>query len=220
MIVRFLSGQGFFLRGCFLPATHLQSPVYCLAMMGLAMMGLVMRDLVMSDNLSVPLRILVLCTGNSARSILGEALFNHLGQGLVQAFSAGSRPVGRVNPLALEVLAEQGIVPADPRSKSWDEFTRPDAPVLDVLITVCDSAAGEICPLFYVPEGRQPTKIHWGIPDPAAVDGSEDERRAAFRAAYALLSKRVQRVMALPLATLTMPALSDALRAIAAEVQP
>jgi arsenate reductase (thioredoxin) len=139
-----------------------------------------------------PLHVLVLCTGNSARSVLGEALLNHLGHGTVRAFSAGSRPTGRVNPLALRVLAENGIGTPAVRSKSWDEFGHADSPALDLVITVCDSAAGESCP--WLP--GTPLRAHWGLPDPAAVQGSEEQRLRAFRDTYAALHGRIARLLA------------------------
>jgi arsenate reductase (thioredoxin) len=138
-----------------------------------------------------PLQVLVLCTGNSARSILGEALLNHLGRGAVRGFSAGSRPVGRVNPLALRVLAENGIATDALRSKSWDEFGRADSPAMDLVVTVCDSAAGESCP--WMPGA--PLRAHWGLPDPAAVQGSEERRLKAFRDTYAELNGRIARLV-------------------------
>jgi arsenate reductase (thioredoxin) len=122
--------------------------------------------------------ILVLCTGNSARSIMAEAYINHMSQGRWTAYSAGSMPTGRVNPLALEALAAAGIpAPNQPRSKSWDEFTGPNAPVLDLVVTVCDNAANEVCPYF--PGTAQ--KVHLPFPDPAAAIGSQAEQRQAFQ---------------------------------------
>lgn len=157
-----------------------------------------------------PLHILVLCTGNSARSILAEALFRHLGAGRVVAFSAGSHPTGRVNPLALQLLAETGLSVDGYRSKSWDEFAAPGAPPLDVVITVCDSAAGETCPIW---PGR-PITAHWGVPDPAAVEGDEAKKIAAFRAAHERLAARVRAMLALPLDGLAREALADKLKTI------
>jgi len=144
------------------------------------------------------LNILVLCTGNSARSILGEALFNHLGSGRVRAFSAGSRPAGTVNPVALETLAKHGIPLPEARSKSWDEFATPGAPKIDYLFTVCASAAGEACPIW----PGHPTTAHWGIDDPAHIEPLE-ARRAAFEAAYQALYKRIESFLKLPLETMT-----------------
>lgn len=130
--------------------------------------------------------ILFLCTGNSARSIMAEGYMNHAGSGRWRAFSAGSTPAGRVNPFALETLAAHGIpAPKEARSKSWDEFAKPGAPVMDAVVTVCDNAAGEACPIWPVKDGRRPQKLHWSFPDPAAIEGSDDDKRAAFEAVFA-----------------------------------
>lgn len=142
---------------------------------------------------TAPCNVLILCTGNSARSILGEALINHHGGGRFRAHSAGSKPTGRVNPLALRVLQEQGIPTAGLRSKSWDEFSAPGAPVMDIVITVCDNAAGETCPLW----PGTPARAHWGLPDPAAATGSDAEKLEAFRATARLIEGRVQRLVAM-----------------------
>ena len=147
--------------------------------------------------------VLVLCTGNSARSILGEALFNLLGAGRVQAFSAGSKPKGAAHPGALRLLAAKGIDTAGFRSKSWNEFTGPDAPVIDLAITVCGNAAGETCP--YWP--GTPMTAHWGVPDPAAVEGSDDEKRRAFREAATALRRRIELFLSLPVEKLDRLAL-------------
>jgi arsenate reductase len=138
--------------------------------------------------------VLVLCTGNSARSILGEMLFNHLGQGRIKAWSAGSKPAGQVNPVALETLEKHGVPCAGARSKSWDELAGPDAPHFDFIFTVCGNAAQETCPVW----PGHPTTAHWGIPDPAHVEPVE-ARRAAFEAAYQALKGRIQAFLALPL---------------------
>jgi arsenate reductase len=140
--------------------------------------------------------ILILCTGNSARSILAEALFNHLPlcKGKFKAYSAGSFPVGRVNPFALELLAANGIETTGFRSKSWDEFTAPGAPVMDYVITVCDQAAGEQCPFW----PGTPVIAHWGIPDPACVAGSDDDKRHAFKEAKITLQRRIELFACLP----------------------
>ncbi|MBK7767452.1 MAG: arsenate reductase ArsC [Sulfuritalea sp.] len=142
--------------------------------------------------------ILVLCTGNSARSILGEMLFKHLGKGRIKAWSAGSKPGGQVNPVALETLAKHGIPVADARSKSWDEFAVPSAPTLDFIFTVCGNAAEETCPVW----PGHPATAHWGIPDPAHVEPLE-ARREAFEEAYQSLKKRIEAFLALPLETMT-----------------
>lgn len=138
---------------------------------------------------------LFLCTGNSARSIMAEALLNVLGHGRFRAYSAGSRPSGQVQPLAAELATRLGYAPENLRSKSWDEFAGSDAPHMDFIITVCDNAAGEACP--YWP--GHPALAHWGVPDPAAVEGDEDTRRRAFTAAFATLRHRVELLAALPL---------------------
>ncbi|MDD5579036.1 MAG: arsenate reductase ArsC [Methylobacter sp.] len=129
--------------------------------------------------------VLFLCTGNSARSIMAEGLLNKLSNGRFRAYSAGSHPTGMVNPLALERLQMEDIVLADARSKSWDEFAQPSAPVLDFVITVCDNAADEVCPVW----PGQPITAHWGVFDPAAVEG--DEKRMAFAKAFAVLERRI-----------------------------
>lgn len=142
--------------------------------------------------------ILVLCTGNSARSILGEALFNHFGQGRIRAYSAGSQPSGKVNPVALETLTRHGIPLPEARSKSWDEFAAPGAPAIDYIITVCAGAAGETCPVWI----GHPTTAHWGIPDPAHVEPLA-ARVEAFEVAYQQLERRVRALLALPLETMS-----------------
>jgi arsenate reductase len=162
----------------------------------------------MSD--AKPVYVLILCTGNSARSILGEALFNHLGKGRVRAFSAGSRPSGKVNPLALETLARHGVpLPAEARSKSWVEFAAPGAPPLDYIFTVCASAAGETCPIW----PGQPTTAHWGIDDPAHVEPLE-ARREAFEVAYQALEKRIATFLALDLESMSRADVATAARLI------
>jgi protein-tyrosine-phosphatase len=138
--------------------------------------------------------VLFLCTGNSARSILAESLLNALGGGRFVGHSAGSHPNGRVHPFALELLGKHGLPTEGLRSKSWDEFAAPGAPQLDYVFTVCDSAAGESCPLW---PGR-PATAHWGIPDPAAVEGSDDDKRRAFVQAMAALKRRIELFLALP----------------------
>jgi arsenate reductase (thioredoxin) len=159
-----------------------------------------------------PFTVLVLCTGNSARSILGEALFNHLGEGRVRAFSAGSKPKGVPHPGALRLSARRGIDTSVFRSKSWDEFTAPEAPAIDLAITVCGNAAGEACPVFL----GSPLKAHWGLPDPADVTGSEAEVDAAFEETWRLLEMRVRSFLALDRAALDTAALQAALADIGA----
>ena len=145
-----------------------------------------------------PYQILILCTGNSARSIMAEAIINTLGAGRFVAHSAGSQPAGRVHPLALEKLSAIGYPTAQLRSKSWDEFAATDAPKMDFIITVCDNAAGEVCPFW----PGQPISAHWGFPDPAAVQGSEAEQRAAFEQVFQRITQRVRLLLNLPLASL------------------
>ena len=156
--------------------------------------------------------ILVLCTGNLARSILGEALFNYLGKGRARAFSAGSQPSGTVNPVALATLAAHGVPLPEARSKSWDEFAAPGAPALDFIFTVCASAAGEACPIW----PGHPATAHWGIADPAHVEPLA-ARQAAFETAYAELEKRITAFLKLPLETLSTAAIIDAARKIHSE---
>ena len=132
--------------------------------------------------------VLFLCTGNSARSILAESLLNHWGKGRFLAFSAGSFPKGAVHPMALELLATLDLPTADLSSKSWNEFAAPRAPRMDFIFTVCDQAAGEICPVW----PGNPVIAHWGLPDPAAVTGTEAEKRQAFRAALRVLESRIK----------------------------
>ena len=145
-----------------------------------------------------PYQVLFLCTGNSARSILGEALLNAMGGGRFKAWSAGSHPAGRVNPFAIELLARNRISTEGLRSKSWDEFAAPGAPALDFVFTVCDSAAAEACPVW----PGQPMSAHWGIPDPAAVEGDEETKRRAFLEAYVILQRRISLLVSLPLRSL------------------
>jgi arsenate reductase len=142
--------------------------------------------------------VLFLCTGNSARSILAEAILNHKGKGIFSAFSAGSHPSGAVRPEALRQLELAGLSTTELRSKSWDEFTGPDAPKMNFVFTVCDNAAKEVCPLW----PGQPITAHWGIPDPAAVKGTPDEIERAFRDAFSILDRRIGLFLSLPLSTL------------------
>ena len=154
--------------------------------------------------------VLFLCTGNSARSILGEALMNAVPGGAFKAWSAGSQPKGEVHPLTLHTLRELGLSTEGYRSKSWDEFATPDAPPLDFVFTVCDNAAGETCP--YWP--GQPMTAHWGVEDPAAVEGSEIDKVNAFRDAARFLRNRINAFAALPLATIDRMSLQNKLRDI------
>lgn len=168
------------------------------------------------ENPGSVMNILFLCTGNSARSILAEALANQLGQGRITAYSAGSFPKGKPHPLAIELLKQREIETAGLRSKSWNEFAAPGAPVLDAVVTVCDAAAQEVCPIWPVkPGNRGPAKAHWGIPDPAAVTGSKDEKRAAFLRAYETLRLRIAEFLTLPVQRLSPDDMRDALNGIA-----
>ena len=159
-----------------------------------------------------PWNVLFLCTGNSARSILGEVILNSAGDPRFRAWSAGSRPAGRVNPYALELLGTLGYATGKLRSKSWDEFAGPDAPEMDFVFTVCDSAASESCPVW----PGHPMTAHWGVPDPAAVEGNEAEKRLAFAEAHRRLSKRIQLFMALPIESLDKLSLRKRLAEIGA----
>ncbi|MEX0760076.1 MAG: arsenate reductase ArsC [Tistlia sp.] len=142
--------------------------------------------------------VLFLCTGNSARSLLAEAILNRLGEGRFRAFSAGSQPKGVPHPYTLDLLTKLNHDASLARSKSWEEFAAPDAPVLDFVFTVCDSAAAETCPIW----PGQPMTAHWGIPDPAAAEGSETERRLAFAEAYRMLYNRISIFTSLPMRSL------------------
>jgi arsenate reductase len=154
--------------------------------------------------------VLFICTGNSARSILAEAVLNNLGQGRFRAFSAGSHPAGRVNPFALELLQKHRLPVEGLRSKSWDEFARPGSPPLDFVFTVCDSAAGEVCPIW----PGQPITAHWGVEDPAAVEGSDEAKRRAFLNAFQILGNRVRIFASLRVESLDRLALDSKLREI------
>ena len=154
--------------------------------------------------------VLFLCTGNSARSILSEAILNAEGNGKFKAYSAGSHPSGKVNPFAMELL-EQRRYPTDGlRSKAWDEFALPGAPELDFVFTVCDNAAGEVCPLW----PGQPISAHWGVEDPAAVAGSDDDKRKAFVKAFTVLQRRISLFASLPLEQIDRLSLQTKLRDI------
>lgn len=154
--------------------------------------------------------VLFLCTGNSARSILAESILNQIGGGRFRAFSAGSHPSGTVNSYVLELLKTQGLPTDGLRSKSWDEFASPDAPLLDFVFTVCDNAAGEVCPIW----PGQPMTAHWGIEDPAAVEGDETAKRHAVSAAFRLLNRRVSLFTSLPIARLDAMSLKNELDGI------
>jgi protein-tyrosine-phosphatase len=159
-----------------------------------------------------PFNVLFLCTGNSARSILAEATLNSLAVGLgrFRAFSAGSQPKGEVNPLALDLLREQKMSTDGLRSKSWDEFAVPGAPALDFVFTVCDNAAAEVCPIW----PGQPMTAHWGVPDPAAVEGPDEAKRKAFRDALFALRRRIELFANLPFDKLSRLALQERVREI------
>ena len=157
-----------------------------------------------------PYNVLFLCTGNSARSILAESLTNHLGMGRFRGYSAGSHPKGQVHPISLALLQQLKLPTEGLRSKSWDEFAASDAPGLDFVFTVCDNAAGEVCP--YWP--GQPMTAHWGIEDPAAVDGTDAEKWAAFRRAFKALETRIRLFTSLPVATLDEMTLQERIDAI------
>ncbi|RAP59579.1 arsenate reductase ArsC [Oleiagrimonas sp. MCCC 1A03011] len=160
--------------------------------------------------MEAPIRhVLFLCTGNSARSVMAEAMLNVLGAGRFAAHSAGSHPGGRVQPMA-ETLAREFGYEGALRSKSWDEFATPEAPAMDIVITVCDNAAGEVCPVW----PGHPVSAHWGVPDPAAVEGDEETRRRAYLQAWVLLRRRVDLLLALPVDKLDRLTLQGALRDI------
>ena len=161
--------------------------------------------------------VLILCTHNSARSVLSEGMLNHLAAKLgkdVKAHSAGSAPSGRLNPFALEALNRAGIDTSAYRSKSWDEFTTPEAPPLSIVITVCDSAAAEACPVFFGGNG-QPVKVHWGYPDPSNAEGGDEGNRRAFELTRQAIGYKMLQLLALPLASMTPDNLKSALEEIA-----
>lgn len=153
------------------------------------------------------LTVFVICTGNSCRSVMGEALFNHLGQGRIQAFSAGSHPIGRINQGALATLKRHGLPTEGYQSQSWDEFEHQP---MDIVITVCDNAAGETCPVYLT----KAVRAHWGVSDPGHVEGSEEEKIAAFEQTYRTLELRINAMLALPLETMPPEELSAELNAI------
>lgn len=154
--------------------------------------------------------VLFICTGNSARSIMAEALMNHAGRGRFKAFSAGSHPTGKVNPFALNALAWLRLPTEGYRSKNWDEFATPDSPLLDFVLTVCDKAAGELCPVW----PGQPMSAHWGVADPAEFEGSDEEKTRHFNDAALILKRRIDLMLALPLERLDAMSLQHELREI------
>lgn len=160
--------------------------------------------------------VLFLCTGNSARSVLAEVLLNAMGHGRFKAYSAGSHPGNEVNPHTLRFLSKSGLDTTGLRSKSWDEFAVPGAPHMDFVITVCDNAAGEVCPLW----PGQPVSAHWGLPDPAAVQGSDEAKQRAFATTAAALQRRLELFVALPMARLDAMALKKELAVIGQEASP
>jgi arsenate reductase len=161
--------------------------------------------------MGAPLNVLFLCTHNSARSVLAECLLNHLGAGRFRAFSAGSQPSGRVNPFALQALAEAGVDTTGVRSKSWDSFAEPGAPQMDLIITVCDGAAGELCPVW----PGHPATAHWGYADPSAAIGPDAARLMAFRDTMALIRRRLEILVALPAERLDALRLEHTARSLA-----
>ena len=160
--------------------------------------------------------VLFLCTGNSARSIIAEALLNAMGKGRFRAYSAGSHPSGKVNPYVAEFLQSMGLSTAGARSKSWDEFARPDGPKMDLVITVCDNAAGEVCPVWQ----GMPAKAHWSAPDPAARIDRPEKAREVAREVYHLMQRRISLMLALPIETLDAMSLQAEVRGIANQTGP
>lgn len=160
----------------------------------------------------MPYNVLFLCTGNSARSVMAEGLLNTLGRERFRAYSAGSQPTGRINPFAIEQLQAIGYPTGQLRSKSWDEFAQANAPKMDFIITVCGNAASEVCPVW----PGQPVAAHWGFEDPAAVQGSDADKRAAFKVTYDQIRARIQRMLSLPLETLARDEQLAGLRKIGA----
>ena len=167
----------------------------------------------MIDTAFRPLNVLFLCTHNSARSVIAESIMNRVGAGRFKAYSAGSMPSGRINPHAINLLQHLNYKTDELRSKAWDEFAilnNPDAPDLDFVFTVCDKAAGEVCPVW----PGQPMTAHWGMPDPAAVQGSDEEKRQAFLDTALLLKRRIELILSLPIQTLDKVSLQSAVRDI------
>jgi len=163
-----------------------------------------------------PFNVLFLCTQNSARSIMAECVLNRLGQGKFRAFSAGSHPRGEINPYALDLLRKEGYDVSGLRSKPWDDFAGPDAPRLDFVFTVCDQAAGEVCPIW----PGQPMTAHWGLPDPARAEGNEAQKRLAFADTLRMLSQRIGILVNLPMASLTRMSLQRRLDEIGRDGSP
>lgn len=161
-------------------------------------------------NASAPLNVLFLCTHNSARSVIAEAVLNRIGEGAFRAFSAGSSPSGQVHPYALDLLRQLNYPTEGLHSKSWEEFAGPDAPKMDFVFTVCDNAANETCPVW----PGQPISAHWGLPDPSAAAGDERERRLAFADTHRMLNQRISIFTSLPIATLTRQSLQRRLEEI------
>ncbi|HUH88203.1 MAG TPA: arsenate reductase ArsC [Pusillimonas sp.] len=155
--------------------------------------------------------VLFLCTGNSARSILAEALINKLGGGMFRGYSAGSHPAGKVNPFTIDLLQRNNFPVDGLRSKSWDEFARPDAPSMDFVLTVCDQAAGEVCPIW----PGQPMTAHWGVEDPVAVEGTDEQKQKAFSSVFMILRTRVGLLVSLPIEKLDKLSLQKELHSIA-----
>lgn len=157
--------------------------------------------------------VLFLCTHNSARSILAEAILNHLARGRFKGFSAGSSPSGKVNPLALETLQKAGLGTNGLHSKNWDEFTVPGAPEMDIVVTVCDNAAGEVCPIW----PGQPIRVHWGLDDPSRVTGDDKAKRTAFSKTYQEMTRRLQKLVSLPVEGFDRNALREKLDELGTE---
>jgi len=160
--------------------------------------------------MQAPYNVLFLCTGNSARSILAEAILNHKGRPNFRGYSAGSHPTGRVNPHAMTLLQSLGLPTAGLRSKSWDEFAKPGAPKMNLVFTVCDNAAHEVCPVW----PGQPVVAHWGVPDPAAAIGTQEQTERAFRDAFMTLDRRISLFLSLPISSLGSLALAQEVQRI------
>jgi arsenate reductase (thioredoxin) len=161
-----------------------------------------------------PINVLFLCTHNSARSVMAEALLNTIGKTRFHAFSAGSKPSGRVNPFALEMVRSIGYVTENIRSKSWDEFALARAPLMDIVITVCDNAAGETCPIWPARDGKAPATAHWGFPDPSDTTGSDIDKRRAFDKVFHAIRRQIELLVELPVAKLERSALTKELQRI------